>query len=110
MFQNKIKQNKFLKVYCALLILGMLAFIIDVTKSPDKQSSAKLTTYTIRIYQQNISPVFQGKVKCVYQISCSDYAIMAIEEYGFVRGLYLSVGRITHCRQNVGPLKKWENP
>ncbi|MCK5590904.1 MAG: membrane protein insertion efficiency factor YidD, partial [Candidatus Pacebacteria bacterium] len=39
-----------------------------------------------------------------------DYAVMAIEKHGFIKGLYLSVGRITHCRQSVGPLKEWEKP
>ena len=87
-----------------------MAFIIDVTKPPEKQLSAKLTTQTIQIYKQNVSPILQGKVKCVYQISCSDYAVMAIEKHGFVKGLYLSIGRITHCRQSVGPLKEWERP
>ena len=110
MFQNKNKQDKFFKACCVILMLGILVFIIDVTKSPKKQLSAKLTVQTIKIYQRNISPIFQGKVKCVYQISCSDYAVMAIEKHGFIKGLYLSVGRITHCRQSVGPLKKWEKP
>ena len=110
MFWNKTKQNKFSKVCCVILILGMLAFMIDVTKSPEKQLSVKLTIQAIQIYQQNISPKLQNKVKCVYQISCSDYAVMAIEKHGFVKGLYLSVGRITHCRQSVGPLKEWEKP
>lgn len=110
MFQGKIKQDKFLKVYFVILMLGITAFIIDVTKSPEKQLSARLTMQAIQIYQQNISPKLQGKVKCVYQISCSDYAVMAIEKHGFVKGLYLSVGRITHCRKSVGPLKEWEKP
>ena len=110
MLQNKTKQNKLLKICCIILMLGILVFIIDITKPPQKQLSVKLTIQTIQIYKQNISPILQGKVKCVYQISCSDYAVMAIEKYGFVKGLYLSIGRITHCRQSVGSLKEWERP
>ena len=110
MFQNKTKQNKFSKICYIILILGILAFIIDITKPPKKQLSVKLTIQTIQIYKKNISPIFQSKVKCVYQISCSDYAVMAIEKYGFVKGLYLSIGRITHCRKSIGPLKEWEKP
>ena len=110
MFQSKIKLNKFSKICCIILVLGILTFAVDVTKSPEKQLSAKLTIQTIQIYKKNISPIFQSKVKCVYQISCSDYTVMAIEKYGFVKGLYLSIGRITHCRKSVGPLKEWERP
>ena len=110
MFQNKTKQNKFSKICCIILVLGVLTFAVDITKFPEKQLSAKSVIQIIQIYKKNISPIFQSKVKCVYQISCSDYAIMAIEKHGFVKGLYLSIGRITHCRKSVGPLMEWERP
>lgn len=109
MSQNA-KQNKFLKIFYVILILGMLAFVIDVRKPPEKQLSVKLTVQTIHIYQQDISPILRGKVKCVYQISCSHYAIMAMEKYGFVKGSYLTIGRISSCRQSIGPREEWENP
>lgn len=34
---------------------------------------------------------------CKFIPSCSDYAIEALEEYGCVKGLYLTIKRILRC-------------
>ena len=49
----------------------------------------------IRFYQRNISP-YKG-TKCPYIPSCSNYAIQAIEKYGFLKGGLLAAWRILRC-------------
>lgn len=39
---------------------------------------------------------------CRYTPSCSEYAILAIEKYGSVKGTILSIKRITKCKYPNG--------
>lgn len=49
----------------------------------------------VRIYQRWVSPLL-GK-HCRFLPSCSEYAVMAIEEWGAVRGSLLAAWRILRC-------------
>ena len=50
----------------------------------------------IRGYQIFLSPM-KVRTHCIYTPTCSQYAIEALEKYGVVKGLWLSVRRILRC-------------
>lgn len=56
---------------------------------------AKFLICIIRIYQKYISPI-KGKT-CRFYPTCSQYALEALKKYGFVKGSYLSIKRISKC-------------
>lgn len=49
----------------------------------------------IRGYQQYVSP--RRPPCCKYQPTCSQYAVEAIEKYGFLRGGLMTLWRILRC-------------
>ena len=49
----------------------------------------------IRFYQKCISPLFPPH--CRFYPTCSQYALEAVEKYGFLRGGFLAVKRILKC-------------
>ena len=49
----------------------------------------------IRFYQLFISPYTLPT--CRYIPTCSEYAILAIEKYGVIRGIWLGFKRICKC-------------
>ena len=55
----------------------------------------KLFILPIKGYQKFLSPMF-GK-NCRFEPTCSYYAVGCIEKFGVVRGLWLSVKRISRC-------------
>ena len=59
----------------------------------------KIITYflisIIRIYQLFISPILGQN--CRYLPSCSEYSIESIKQFGFFRGIFLSLRRISKC-------------
>lgn len=55
----------------------------------------KLFIIIIKGYQILISPLSRGK--CRFVPTCSNYAIEAINKYGVIYGIYLSVGRLLRC-------------
>ncbi|MBI4101366.1 MAG: membrane protein insertion efficiency factor YidD [Candidatus Nealsonbacteria bacterium] len=52
---------------------------------------------SIKIYQSLISPVL-GK-NCRFYPSCSEYAALAIEKYGAIRGAWKALKRVVRCNQ-----------
>lgn len=51
--------------------------------------------FLIRVYQTILSP-FLGN-HCRFYPSCSNYALEALEKHGFLRGLWLSLRRVSRC-------------
>lgn len=49
----------------------------------------------IKIYQIFISPYFPSS--CRYQPTCSQYAVEALKRFGFFKGSWLSIKRISRC-------------
>ncbi|HTS45533.1 MAG TPA: membrane protein insertion efficiency factor YidD [Puia sp.] len=49
----------------------------------------------IKLYQWIISPLMGPK--CRFTPSCSQYAIAALKKYGFLKGTWLSLKRISRC-------------
>ena len=48
-------------------------------------------------YQQAISP--QLSRHCPYEITCSNFSKQAIQEFGIVKGVFLSADRILRCNR-----------
>lgn len=46
-------------------------------------------------YQRFISPLLGNN--CRFHPSCSQYSIMAINEFGIIKGIWLTLRRITRC-------------
>lgn len=49
----------------------------------------------IKLYQWIISPWLGNK--CRYTPSCSNYAIQAFKKYGAIKGLWLTIKRVSSC-------------
>jgi len=55
----------------------------------------QLTKSVIKAYQRLISPFF--KPTCRFQPTCSQYAMEALDRFGFFKGIYLAFARILRC-------------
>lgn len=60
-----------------------------------KRFLAYLMIMCIRGYQLIISPFLPPS--CRFTPTCSQYAIIAINKYGIIRGSYLAIKRIGRC-------------
>jgi len=49
----------------------------------------------IRVYQYIISPLLPPR--CIHQPTCSRYALEAVERFGVIHGLWLTVLRLLRC-------------
>lgn len=55
----------------------------------------KVCLFFILFYQKAISPYIAPH--CRFTPTCSAYAYLAINQYGVIKGLYLSIKRILKC-------------
>lgn len=51
----------------------------------------------IAFYRRYLSPL-KGKPTCIFYPSCSQYAIRALREWGFIRGMMLTARRLLRCQ------------
>lgn len=57
----------------------------------------RLAIIIIRFYQNYISKYILVQRSCRFYPTCSQYAIEALEKYGFLKGSFLSIKRILRC-------------
>ena len=65
-----------------------------------KRIPAVLAMFLIRCYQVTLSPHMPGC--CRFEPTCSQYSLQAFKKYGFLKGLKLTVSRISRCRPGGG--------
>lgn len=56
---------------------------------------ALVCIFLVRFYQKYISPL-KGPT-CRFYPTCSQYSIEAFKKYGFLKGLWLTIRRISKC-------------
>lgn len=55
----------------------------------------RIVLLPVKLYRRFISPLFPPC--CRFQPTCSQYCLDAVEEWGIIRGLALSVWRVIRC-------------
>lgn len=56
----------------------------------------KIMIFLINLYRKYLSPL-KSRPTCIYTPTCSQYAIEALEKYGFLKGSFLAVKRLLRC-------------
>jgi putative membrane protein insertion efficiency factor len=80
----------------ALVLLVLL--VVDLTRAPADQVSAKILLGGIHLYQATLSPLNRRiGVRCRFQPTCSHYGEGAIRKYGALLGTGRTVWRILRC-------------
>lgn len=58
----------------------------------------KIIINIIKFYKRHFSIFFEKNgVKCKYYPTCSEYAVQALEKYGFFKGIILAIKRFFKC-------------
>ena len=65
----------------------------------------RLLILLIKFYRSAISPY--TKPSCRFIPTCSEYALEAVEKYGFVKGGWLAIKRLSRCHP-IHPFKEYE--
>jgi conserved hypothetical protein YidD len=55
----------------------------------------QLGILAIRFYQRHLRQLHNRR--CIYTPSCSEYGILALNKYGFIRGCWYTYLRIKRC-------------
>jgi putative membrane protein insertion efficiency factor len=62
---------------------------------PPRRISVRLALLLLRGYKLLISPFFRGS--CRFLPSCADYAAIAIDRHGVLKGSWLAARRLARC-------------
>ena len=69
------------------MVMDILKKIISIPKL--------IALAIVRFYRKFISPLFPPS--CRYVPTCSEYAMIALQRYGFLKGSWLAIKRICRC-------------
>jgi hypothetical protein len=92
--------NEISSINAGVLYVSALIFVLlmlDMSRLPQDQVSARLLLFSIKQYQKFISPGLRGHVHCKFQPSCSHYGYTSIERYGAFWGTLKAIDRIFRC-------------
>jgi hypothetical protein len=67
----------------------------DLSRSPDRQVTARAAVSAIRWYQATLSRRLGAS--CRFTPSCSEYALAVIRRHGAARGGWLTAKRLVRC-------------
>jgi putative membrane protein insertion efficiency factor len=59
------------------------------------RAMARAVAFLIRLYQRFVSPLLGPR--CRFYPSCSNYALQAVQQFGTLRGTWLTVKRLLRC-------------
>jgi len=62
----------------------------------ERAVSVRIALWLLRSYKILVSPYFTGS--CRFLPSCSEYAAIAIERHGVIRGSWLAARRLARCQ------------
>lgn len=68
---------------------------MDAKRSHPPSIGARLCILGVRGYQRLLGPILGGQ--CRFSPSCSNYAIEAFQAHGAVRGMRLTLRRLSRC-------------
>lgn len=59
---------------------------------------SKFLIFTLKAYKKILSPIlYKIGVRCRFYPCCSDYAVMAIKEFGWPKGIKMTYCRLRRC-------------
>ncbi len=88
------KRRKLLAV--AVVVLGLL--VLDMSRAPEKQISARVLVGAIDLYQATLSPLMPSAgVQCRFTPTCSHYGEASIKKHGAFVGSVRAGWRILRC-------------
>ena len=89
------------ETYLVALTIPIVLAALDSYRSPANQITARLYVSGVRLYQTFGRSSLNGRIRCRYSPTCSEYSIEAVRKYGVRRGLALTFARIRSCTIDV---------
>lgn len=84
LFRDSVHSKLYTVCLCGAVLLTYMAVI-----------AKHAVIWMVHLYQ-NKAPD-EMRLQCVFEPSCSEYMILAVEKYGVIRGVYKGIGRLRRC-------------
>lgn len=78
-------------IWLIMLLFSIFVFLII---------GKRAVIWLVHLYQNKASD--ETRLKCLFEPSCSEYMILALEKYGLIRGLYKGIRRLLRCHYPNG--------
>jgi putative component of membrane protein insertase Oxa1/YidC/SpoIIIJ protein YidD len=100
----KLSRKMVRRIAAALLLLAIL-FLVDASRPPEKQFSARSAIAAIHVYQAHLRPLTEGYTRCRLQPTCSCFAVATLEKEG-IWGSFAIGERLIACERAPLPERR----
>ncbi|GAC1402470.1 MAG: hypothetical protein NVSMB68_16390 [Thermoanaerobaculia bacterium] len=84
-------------IFVLFVVTLLVVMTHDLALEPRDSYSARATIAAIDGYRAHISPHLKGVIRCRFTPTCSAYGREVIRKYGFARGAWLALVRVSKC-------------
>ena len=104
-----IALSVFVVQFVALLLVGIwyidawwitTLILVGYTVAYGAVIAKRAVIWMVHLYQNKASD--ETRLKCVFEPSCSEYMILAVQKYGVIRGVYKGIRRLFRCGNESG--------
>lgn len=89
------------ETWLAALAMVILAGVLDAQRAPADQLTSRAWIAGVHAYRAVGHPLLEGRIRCRYEPTCSEYSIQAVERFGIRRGIEMTFRRIESCKIDV---------
>ena len=89
------------ETWLAALAMVVLAGVLDAQRAPADQLSSRAWVAGVHAYRAVGHPLLEGRIRCRYEPTCSEFSIQAVRRFGIRRGLEMTFRRLESCKVDV---------
>ena len=89
------------ETWLVAILLAAALVGADTYQAPAHQVGSHVWVAGVRVYQVVGHRLLEGRIRCRYQPTCSEFSIEAVRTHGLRKGLELSLRRIHSCTTEV---------
>ena len=87
--------------YLVALAVALGLLVLDTFRAPDDQVGSRVYAAGVHVYRAVGHRVLEGRIRCRYEPTCSEFSLEAVRTHGLRKGLALTLRRIHSCKVDV---------
>jgi uncharacterized protein len=87
--------------WLVLIALAIGLVVLDTARAPERQVGSKVYIAGVHVYRSVGHRLLEGRIRCRYEPTCSEFSLEAVRTHGLRKGLELTARRIHSCKTDV---------
>lgn len=87
--------------WLVLIAVAVGLLVLDTYQAPANQIGSRVYIAGVHVYRSVGHRLLEGRIRCRYEPTCSEFSLEAVRTHGLRKGLALTARRIHSCKVEV---------